>query len=272
TPKGEYVAVTVKRTGKTAAELLPLAIARIVPGLQFPKSMRWLPGSDVRCARPIRWIVALLGDDALTFELSGVTSGRVSRGHRFLHPGTVSIGHPTGYVAALASAGVVADPRLRESVIVEQSAALAKQAGGVLVDDPELIAINNDLVEKPTALLGRFDASFLDLPREVIVTALREHQRYFAVEDASGKLLPAFVGVRNGDDRNLAAITEANAAVLRARLEDARFYWDTDLKKAPGDRVDELEGIVWLAEMGSMKAKAERMRALGAWIAQAWGI
>ena len=272
TAKGEYVAVTVKRTGKTAAELLPPAIARIVPGLSFPKSMRWLPGSDARCARPIRWIVALLGDDALTFELSGVTSGRVSRGHRFLHPGTVSIGHPTGYVAALASAGVVADPRLRESVIVEQSAALAQQAGGVLVDDPELIAINNDLVEKPTALLGRFDSTFLDLPREVIVTALREHQRYFAVEDASGKLLPAFVGVRNGDDRNLAGIAEGNAAVLRARLEDARFYWDTDLKKAPGERIEELEGIVWLAEMGSMRAKAGRMQALGAWIARQWGV
>jgi len=272
TPKGEYVAVTVKRTGRTAAELLPPAIARIVAGLQFPKSMRWLPGSDVRCARPIRWIVALLGDDALKFDALGVTSGRVSRGHRFLHTGPVSIGHPTGYVAALASAGVVADPRLRESVIVEQSAALAKSAGGRLVDDDELIAINNDLVEKPTALLGRFDPGFLDLPREVIVTALREHQRYFAVEDASGRLLPAFVGVRNGDDRNLSAIAEGNAAVLRARLEDARFYWDTDLKKAPGERVDELDGIVWLAEMGSMRAKAGRMQALGAWIARAWGI
>jgi glycyl-tRNA synthetase beta chain len=271
TPKGEYVAVTVRRVGKTAAELLPAAIARIVPGLSFPKSMRWLPGSDVKSARPLRWIVALLGEDALSFELMGVTSGRASRGHRFLHPGSVSIGHPTGYVAALASAGVVADPRLRQSVIVEQAGALAAQAGGVLVDDPELIEINNDLVERPQALLGRFDASFLDLPREVIVTALREHQRYFAVEDASGALLPAFVGVRNGDERNLAGIAEGNAAVLRARLEDARFYWDTDLKKAPGDRVDELDGIVWLAEMGSMKAKAERMRALGVRIATLWG-
>jgi glycyl-tRNA synthetase beta chain len=272
TPKGEYVAVTVKRVGRTAAELLPKAIQEIVPGLQFPKSMRWLPGSDVRCARPIRWIVALLGDEALSFELDGVSSGRVSRGHRFLHPGTVSIGHPTDYVGALASAGVIADPRLRQSVIVEQAEALAKQAGGTLVDDPELIDINNDLVEKPTALLGRFDSRFLDLPREVIVTALREHQRYFAVEDAAGRLLPAFVGVRNGDDRNLAVITEGNAAVLRARLEDARFYWDTDLKKAPGDRVEELDGIVWLAEMGSMRAKAERMKTLAAWIARAWKV
>jgi glycyl-tRNA synthetase beta chain len=270
TEKGEYVAVTVKRTGKTAAELLPPAILRIVPGLSFPKSMRWLPGSDVRSARPLRWIVALLGDEPLALEYAGVTAGRVSRGHRFLHPGTVAIAHPKNYVEALAGAGVVADPRLRQQVIVEQAEALAKDAGGVLVDDPELIDINNDLVERPQALLGRFDPRFLDLPREVIVTALREHQRYFAVEDEKGMLLPAFVGVRNGDDRNLAAIAEANAAVLRARLEDARFYWDTDLKKAPIDRVAELSGIVWLAEMGSMREKAGRMQALGAWIARAW--
>ncbi len=270
TEKGEYVAVTVKRLGKTAAELLPEAIRRIVPGLSFPKSMRWLPGSDTRCARPLRWIVALLGDEPLAFDLSGVTAGRVSRGHRFLHPGTVAIAHPKSYVEALAGAGVVADPRLRQQVIVEQAKALAAAAGGVLVDDPELIDINNDLVERPQALSGSFDPGFLDLPREVIVTALREHQRFFAVEDSAGALLPVFVSVRNGDDRNLAGIAAGNAAVLRARLEDARFYWDTDLRKAPIDRVSELSGIVWLEGMGSVEQKAGRMQVLGAWIARQW--
>ncbi len=270
TPKGEYVAVTVKRSGQGVATLLPPLVASIVSGLSFPKSMRWIPGADLKFARPIRWVVALLGDDVLPLELAGLTAGRQSRGHRFLHPGAVSIANPRGYVEALAGAGVVADPRLRQSVIVEQAEALALGAGGRLVDDPELVGINNDLVERPQALIGRFDAQFLDLPREVIVTALREHQRYFAVETTGGDLLPAFVGVRNGDDRNLAGVTAGNEAVLRARLEDARFYWDTDLKKAPADRVQELAGIVWLAEMGSMRDKAERMKALGAWIAGHW--
>jgi len=270
TPKGEYVAVTVKRAGQPTAALLAPAIARIVAGLSFPKSMRWIPGSETRSARPIRWLIALLGDDVLPLTLAGLEAGRLSRGHRFLHPGTVSIAHPRSYVEALAGAGVVADPRLRQQVIVEQAESLARKAGGRLVDDPELIDINNDLVERPQALIGSFDPRFLDLPREVIVTALREHQRYFAVENAAGELLPAFVGVRNGDDRNLAGVAAGNTAVLRARLEDARFYWDTDLKKSPADRAPELSGIVWLEGMGSVLDKAKRMQGLAAWIAGHW--
>jgi glycyl-tRNA synthetase beta chain len=272
TAKGAYIAVTVKRVGQPAVALLPGVIARIVPGLEFPKAMRWLdgPGEEFRFARPIRWIVALLGDDVLELELAGLRAGRASRGHRFLHPGEVTIASPTGYVEALATAGVVADPRLREEVLVEQAEKLAKSAGGRLVEDRELIEINNDLVERPTALLGRFDASYLDLPREVIVTALREHQRYFAVEDTSGALLPAFVAARNGDDRNLEGIARGNAAVLRARLDDARFYWDTDLKKAPIDRVEELTGIVWLEGLGSVRDKAERMKRLARFVAERW--
>ncbi|MGH7725541.1 MAG: glycine--tRNA ligase subunit beta, partial [Candidatus Eiseniibacteriota bacterium] len=267
--KGEYVAVTIKREGKSARELLPAAITRVTGQLAFPKSMRWLD-SDFRFARPIRWIVALLGDETLDFELAGLRAGRASRGHRFLHPGPVSIPHPTGYVEALAAAGVVADPRLRREVILEQASALAKEAGGRLVDDPELIEINNFLVERPQALLGRFETKYLDLPREVIVTALREHQRYFAVEKEDGALVPAFVALRNGDDRNLATIAHGNAAVLRARLDDARFYWDTDLRKAPADRVEELRGIVWLEGLGTVRDKVERVRRLGAWIAGQW--
>jgi glycyl-tRNA synthetase beta chain len=253
TPKGEYVAVTVQRAGRRTAEILPPAIARLVAALPFPKSMRWLSGDDTRCARPIRWVVALLGDDVLELTLAGLTAGRASRGHRFLHPGTVSIAQPTGYIEALAGAGVVADPRLRREVLLEQAESLARGLGGRLVHDPELVDINNDLVERPTALVGRFDPHYLDLPREVIVTALREHQRYFAVEDDAGALLPAFVAVRNGDDRNLAGIAHGNAAVLRARLEDARFYWDTDLRRPPAQRVDDLDGIVWLEGLGSVR-------------------
>jgi glycyl-tRNA synthetase beta chain len=271
TDKGTYVAVTIDRKGKAAAELLPGMIARIVPGLAFPKTMRWLDGdgaAEMRFARPLRWIVALLGGDVLDLSLAGLSAGRVSRGHRFLHPGEVSIARPVDYVASLARAGVIADPRLRQAAIVEQAERLAAEAGGRLVADEELVAINNDLVETGTALLGRFDASYLDLPREVIVMALREHQRYFAVEDAAGTLLPAFVGVRNGDATNLAGVAAGNTAVLKARLDDARFYWDTDLARAPADRVADLAGIVWLEGMGTMLDKARRLEALAPWVAE----
>jgi glycyl-tRNA synthetase beta chain len=272
TARGKYVAATIPRPGRTAAQILPETIAGIVPRLQFPKSMRWLEGAhaEARFARPVRWIVALLGEEVLDLELFGLRAGRASRGHRFLHPGEVAVASPTHYVEALAVARVVVDPRLREQVLLDQAESLAKSAGGRLVEDRELVEINNDLIERPQALLGRFDASYLDLPREVIVTALREHQRYFAVEDASGALLPAFVAARNGDERNLEGIARGNAAVLRARLDDARFYWDTDLKRAPGERVDELSGIVWLEGLGSVRDKAERMRRLARFVAAKW--
>lgn len=272
TDKGEYVAVTVEHKGRVAAEILATAITRIVPALSFPKTMRWLDGDGAegagfRFARPLRWVVALLGGEVLDLRLAGLAAGRASRGHRFLHPGEVAIGKPTDYVGALAKAGVIADPRLRQLGIVEQATALAKAAGGRLVADEELVDINNFLVETPTALLGRFDASYLDLPREVIVMALREHQRYFAVEDDAGNLLPAFVGVRNGDDRNLEGVIAGNTSVLKARLDDARFYWDTDVARSPEARVPDLAGIVWLADMGSMLDKTRRVEVLAAWVA-----
>jgi glycyl-tRNA synthetase beta chain len=270
TDKGEYVGVTLERAGRTAAQLLPALVARIVPALSFPKSMRWLDeegGAELRFARPIRWLVALLDGEVLDLHLGGLAAGRVSRGHRFLHPGEVAIGRPTDYVGALAKAGVIADPRLRQEEIVEQATKLAAAAGGRLVEDKELVDINNFLVERPTALLGRFDASYLDLPREVVVMALREHQRYFAVEDDTGRLLPAFVGVRNGDDRNLEGVIAGNTAVLKARLDDARFYWDTDVARAPEARVGDLAGIVWLEGMGSMLEKTRRVQTLAAWVA-----
>src|SRR5262249_54687388 len=139
-----------------------------------------------------------------------------------------------------------------------------------LVEDDELAAINNFLVEKPVAVLGHFDASFLDLPREVIVTAMREHQRYFALEDGRGRLLPSFVAILNGNGKNLAGIVRGNERVLRARLDDARFYWNADLERAPADRVGDLAGIIWLEGRGTMLDKAHRVEALASWLASGW--
>lgn len=269
TPKGEYVAVTVKHVGRDAADVLPAMLAESAGRLTFPKTMRWTVGTEeARFARPVRWLVALLGDRVLAVEAFGITAGRTSQGHRFLARGAVEIQKPSDYLGVLEKAKVVADHRDREQRLRGQVDQLAARAGGRVVADPELMEINDFLVEWPTAFAGRFDDRYLDLPREVIVTALREHQRFFAVEKADGALLPAFIAVRNGDDRGLATVLKGNQDVLVARLDDARFYWDTDLKHTPAERVDALSSVVWMEGLGSLREKAARLEALGGWLAQ----
>lgn len=267
TPKGEYVAVTVHRVGKPAAEVLAGALAALATRLQFPKSMRWLD-DDTRFARPVRWLVALLGGDVIPVRAFGLEAGRVSRGHRFLAPGPVEIAAAGDYAAALEARHVLADHDVRARRLREQLERLAAEAGGRLVRDDELVEINNFLVEWPTAFAGRFDATYLDLPREVVVTALREHQRFFAVEGADGALRPVFVAARNGDARGLDTVRKGNQDVLVARLEDAKFYWDTDLRHTPAERVEALDTVVWMEGLGSLRGKAARLESLAGWVAE----
>ena len=268
TPKGEYVAVTLKHEGRNAAEVLPALLASATTRLAFPKSMRWIPGSDARFGRPVRWLTALLGDRPLDVRAFDLESRRESRGHRFLSPGPVEIRFARDYLESLDMAMVMADPKRRAAAIESGIAELAAATGGRVVADAELVEINNFLVEWPTAFRGDFDRRYLDLPREVIVTALREHQRFFAVEDAEGRLLPHFIAVRNGDARGLDHVRKGNQDVLVARLEDARFYWETDLKTAPAARVDALAGVVWMEGLGSLREKATRLESLAAWLAE----
>lgn len=266
TPKGEYVAVTVKHVGRPAADVLPGLLGALAPRIQFPKTMRWDAG-DYRFGRPVRWLVALLGDQVLPVKAFGLTAGRASFGHRFLHPGTVEIPSPRRYVEALQGVYVLADQRARRLAVEEQVARVAGRRGGRVVADEELADINTFLVEWPAALDGAFDARYLDLPREVIVTALREHQRFFAIETPEGALLPGFVTVRNGDERGLDLVRKGNEDVLVARLEDAKFYWDTDLRHAPAELVDRLAGVVWMEGLGSLRDKAARLESLAGWLA-----
>ena len=271
TDKGEYVAATVRVLGKSASDVLPGVIERRLAALPFPKTMRWSREAPAfRFARPVRWLVALLGDEVVPARAVGLTAGRETRGHRFLAPGATAVERPDRYAATLERAKVVVDVEARLRALLEGARRAATEGGGKLVEDGELAAINNFLVEKPVAVLGRFDASFLDLPREVIVTAMREHQRYFAVEDAGGKLLPCFVAILNGCEKNLAGIVRGNERVLRARLDDARFYWNADLERAPGDRVEDLAGITWLEGMGTMRDKARRVEGLAGWLSSQW--
>ena len=264
---GEYVAATVHHAGRVAVEVLPALLASIATRLQFPKTMRWL-ADDTRFARPVRWLVALLGEEVVPVSAFGLEAGRRSRGHRFLSRGAVELAAAPGYLAALENAKVVADPAERARRLAAQVEALARQAGGRVVHDPELLDINQDLVEWPTAFAGSFDRHYLDLPREVIVTALREHQRFFAVEGPEGGLLPAFIAVRNGDDRGLEVVRRGNQEVLVGRLEDARISWETDLKHPPADRVEALSGVVWMEGLGSLREKAARLESLAGWLAE----
>jgi glycyl-tRNA synthetase beta chain len=275
TAKGEYVAVTVHHQGQPAGAVIPAMLGDVARRLAFPKRMRWLPlqpGADARAdagwfARPVRWLLALLGDKELPVAAFGLSAGHESFGHRFLAPARIKVKRAGDYAETLEKAHVIADPARRRALIEEEAAAQAARAGGRVVKDDELVDINTFMVEWPTVFAGRFDPHYLDLPREVIVTALREHQRFFAVERDNGDLLPAFLAVRNGDDRGIEQVIRGNEDVLIARLEDARFYWKTDLEKTPEQRVEDLAGVVWIEGLGSLREKAVRLESLGEWLA-----
>ncbi len=268
TPKGEYVAVTVHHTGKPAAEVLPALLASIAGKLLFPKSMRWLD-DDTRFARPVRWLLALLDDQVLPVRAFGLEAGRETFGHRFLAPGRASIAHARDYEAVLEAARVLVDPERRRERIETQITRLAASVEGEVHADPELVDINTFLAEWPTAFVGAFDSRYVSLPREVIVTALREHQRFFAVTAPApgGTLKPHFVAMRDGDERGLDIVRRGNEAVLTARLEDAEFYWNTDLKRTTEQQIEALKGVVWMEGLGSLREKADRLESLAAWLA-----
>ncbi len=271
TEKGEYVAATIRHAGKPGLEVLRPLLESAIVSLPFPKTMRWsLATPEFRFARPVRWLVALLGREVIPVSVAGLEAGRVTYGHRFLRPQAVEISDASQYLETLGKASVEADHVLRRKSVLSQARALARRAGGRLVEDDELVERNSFLIERSQAFLGRYDPAYLDLPREVVVTAMREHQFYFAVEGAGGRLLPVFVGIRNGSKRGLERVVHGNEFVLRARLDDARYYWETDLARAPGERVEELAGITWLEGFGTMRDKARRVESLGGWLAERW--
>jgi len=299
TPKGEYVETTVHQAGKPALAVLPALLAGLATKLAFPKSMRWpthsldapvsftLPdlkeGGDratispsgevvleARFARPVRWLVALLGDDVLPVRAFGLAAGRASRGHRFLSPGPVVLKQASDYFGALEGAHVLANHLVRRERLRSQLEQVARSLGGEVREDEALLDINTFMVEWPTAFAGSYDARFHDLPNEVIISALREHQSFFTVQSpgsGGAALLDKFIAVRNGDERGLDVIRKGNEGVLAARLEDAEFYWQTDLKRPPADRVADLASVVWMEGLGSLREKADRLVALAARLA-----
>ncbi|MGN7454960.1 glycine--tRNA ligase subunit beta [Paenibacillus pasadenensis] len=263
----EYVYAVKSSLGVDTASVLSDGLDGIVHAMTFPKNMRW--GSyELKFVRPIKWLLALYGTDVVPLEIAGVRSGNVSRGHRFLGEET-AVAEPAAYVEALRSQHVIVDIAERERLIVEGIEALAAEKGWTISIKDDLLEEVLFLVETPTVLFGSFDPAFLDIPQEVLITSMREHQRYFPVLDSAGKLLPFFVTVRNGDAVSLENVAKGNEKVLRARLSDAKFFYAEDQKLHIADALRKLETIVYHEELGTVADKVGRIVALTGRIAAA---
>lgn len=266
TERGPYVGATVTLLGQSTVDLLAAALPALTKSLTFPKTMRWGP-ERFRFARPIRWMLALLGDTVIPFAIEGVATGRVTHGHRILARGPFEVADASGYEAALEKGRVVLRASDRASRIAEQLEEVAKGTGGRVVPDERLVEEVSYLVETPSAFAGSFDDEYLELPAMVITTAMRDHQRYFAVQDDAGRLMPRFLCVANSSPDAVDQVMNGNQRVLRARLDDARFYWNEDLKTTLAEKVPALGKVVWLEGFGSLKDKSERIAALAEFLA-----
>lgn len=260
----EYIHARKSEAGKETKELLP-QLSDVIAGMSFPKNMRW-GANELKYLRPIRWMVALFGEELIDLEIAGVHAGRITRGHRFLGK-EVELGSPAEYVSKLAEQHVVVNPEERRATIVEQIRRMEQEQGWKIPMDEGLLDEVVHLVEYPTALFGTFEEEFLSIPREVLVTSMREHQRYFPVENAEGQLLNHFVTVRNGDSRALENVAKGNEKVLRARLSDARFFYEEDQKLSIESCTKRLESIVFHEELGTIGDKVRRVRKTAAQIA-----
>ena len=269
--KDGYVYAMVHEAGAATETLLPEVLQGLVTGLTFPNSMRW--GSlDFRFIRPLRWVAALFGADVVPFTVAGVASGRVSRGHRFLGHETFEIGSASDYVSACEKEFIIVDQDRRRDMIRAQIEETAKENGGAAEITDDLLEEVTYLVEYPTALCGKFEEKYLELPPEAVITPMRDHQRYFPVKDASGKLLPLFITVRNGGKDYLDVVQHGNERVLRARLADAQFFFDEDRKKPLEAHLEKLKTVVFQEGLGTVYDKAGRLERLAAALADALGV
>ncbi|WP_407307234.1 glycine--tRNA ligase subunit beta [Desulfosporosinus sp. SB140] len=265
-----YVFARKSEMGVGTPALLPQFAQDLIQALHFPKPMRW-GDLDFRFARPIRWIAALFGTDVVNFELVGLKSGRSSRGHRTLAGDEVVIGKASDYPETLRKAYVIVDPKERKEAIQTQIKALAENVGGEVPDDEELLEEVIHIVEYPTALLGEVAAKYMHLPEAVITTPMREHQRYFPVRSNDGKLLPYFITVRNGDAFALDIVKAGNEKVLKARLEDAAFYYREDQKIPLSELVAKLGKVVYHEKLGTVEQRVDRLRKVSRFIAEMLG-
>ncbi|MFQ5736323.1 MAG: glycine--tRNA ligase subunit beta [Thermodesulfobacteriota bacterium] len=279
TGKGEYVYVVKEIKGRATAEILPDILGQAVSLDMFSKSMRWNT-HDVTFARPVHWILSVYGGRTVEFEWGHIKSSNVTYGHRFLgardpgntgRPAPIVVDGARAYIEGLRGAFVIADPEERKKIIREGLAKEAHASGGRLVPDEGLVEEVSCLVEYPVVLRGSFPEEFLEIPRDCVVNAMREHQRYFSIESAEGRLLPYFLTVANTQATEMDVVRKGNERVLRARLNDAKFYFDQDIKKRLVDRVEDLKGVVFQAKLGTSYEKVERFTELALYIGSAIG-
>ena len=271
TPKGKYLFAAVEESVAPTREILGDILVSAVKAIPFPKTMRWAD-TDFAFARPIQTFIALFGDDLIEMEIEGIRSGRTTWGHRFHHPELVTIGSPESYEEDLRKASIIVDVEERKEAVRKTVAEVAATSGGVMIEDDELLDIVTHLVEIPYPVMGSFENDFLAVPKEVLITSMREHQKYFAVEDKDGKLLPVFIAVNNTNPKDMGLVRTGHERVLRARLSDARFFWDQDQKSTFADWNAKLEHVLFQRKLGTIAEKVGRIRGLAAFLAGKLGV
>ncbi len=260
--KGEdYIYVEKKEKAKSVAEVLEENVYELVKSISFPRSMRWR-GKSIRWARPIRWFVSLLDDEILAFDAEDISVSNITKGHRSLGSNHIVVDKIENYEKLLRENYVILRYKDRKDLILRGLNRLSSEVGGEYMKDADLLDEVINIVEYPTVLIGDIDKKYLELPKEVITTPMKDHQRYFPVEDENKNLLPYFLLVRNGDNTHSENVVEGNKKVLVARLEDAKFFYDIDMKKPLADYVDDLESLAFFEGLGDMKLKTKRLERL----------
>jgi len=270
TGKGEFIAAKVTRLGRTSHDLLFEILPRVIHDLSWPKTMTWTGLKGARFIRPIRWIVALLDGKPLKFSFSGVTAGNTTRGHRFLGKPSIPVKDFADYEKKLRANGVIVRPEQRHEKITKELAAHSKRTGYHVHQDEALLELVTYLNEFPTVIEGDFDPSFLELPDEILITVMRGHQKYFAVEKRGGELAPHFLAVINLEKDSKGLVRAGHERVLRARFADARFFWESDQKIKLGDILPKLQKVTYESRLGSYFDKVERVRSIARWLTEQW--
>jgi glycyl-tRNA synthetase beta chain len=270
TPKGEYLATKQIKVGRTAEQILGAVLPRAVHDLSWPRSMTWTGLEGARFIRPVRWVVAVLDGKPMKLSVAGIVAGNTTRGHRFLGSNAIRVSGFADYEKKLYSNGVIIRPARRQEKIAKELQAHAKRGSFHIHEDAELRKLVAYLNEYPTVIQGDFDPTFLSLPDEILVTVMRDHQKYFAVEKRNGELAPHFLAVINLDKDSKGLIRAGHERVLRARFADARFFWESDQKCRLADYLPKLERVTYESRLGSYRDKVERVRAIARWLAEQW--
>lgn len=267
TPKGEYVFVKREMTGGFTKDILSDVLPKVIADIPWPKSMRW-GEVGFAFARPIQWVVALLNGEIVPFEVAGVRSGNTTRGHRFMAPSPREVSGVQDYLQTIKNSFVVVHQQEREQSVEKVVKEAADTVSGTPANDPDLVKTVANLVEYPSSVCGGFDSVFLQLPAPVLITAMKEHQKYFAVYDDEGRLMPNFVAVNNTVAKDASVVCKGHERVLRARLSDADFFFREDRKRTLADRLEDLKGVIYQADLGTSFAKVQRFATLSEHMAE----